>query len=113
MIQHLRAQPYHDGIRVSWENHDLADNHAISYHLQMAEVGAVAEGEEEYVMLYRGGNTKYTWKTALKDGATYRFRVQVRTTEGVGQWSDCVEVSKAPPSTCKYNTIVSFSLQKK
>ena len=60
-----------------------------------------AEGTDaaNYVMLYRGGNTKYTWKTGLEDRVSYRFRVQVRTTEGVGQWSNSVQVVRKAPST--------------
>ena len=84
-------QPYHDGIRVTWDGHNYADNVGISYHLQMSTNGI------DYVNLYRGGNTKFTWKSELEPGVQYKFRVQVRTTEGVGNWSTPVETSRVAP----------------
>ena len=53
--------------------------------------------ESDYNILYRGGNTKFTWKTELERSAEYKFRVQVRTTEGVGNWSDPVTAYRAEP----------------
>jgi len=92
-VHQLHLQPYHDGVRVSWEGHDLADNQGISYHLQ------VASGDDDYTNIYRGGDTKFTWKAELEHELPYRFRVQVRTTEGVGNWSEPQETMKAAP--CK------------
>lgn len=90
-MQDVVCQAYHDGFRISWEGHGFVDNEGISYHVQ------VATGNEEYATIYRGGETKFTWKTDLKADTTYKFRVQVRTTEGVGRWTCPVEVTKAPP----------------
>ena len=53
--------------------------------------------ESDYTILYRGGNTKFTWKTELERSAEYKFRVQVRTTEGVGNWSDPITAYRAEP----------------
>ena len=85
------CQAYHDGFRISWEGHGFVDNEGISYHVQ------VAPGGDEYTTIYRGGDTKFTWKTELKGDTTYKFRVQVRTTEGVGHWSAPMEAVRAPP----------------
>lgn len=90
-IQNLYCDAYHDGIRIFWDGHILADNEGISYHLQ------VMAGDSDYIMLYRGGETKYTWKTELEKGVVYKFRVQVRTTEGIGMWSEPVTAFKAEP----------------
>ena len=92
------CQAYHNGFRISWEGHGFVDNEGISYHVQ------VAMDNEEYATIYRGGETKFTWKTELKYVTVYKFRVQVRTTEGVGCWSTPVEVVKAHPG--KLNTIL-------
>ncbi len=92
-VKRVYVQPYHDGIRVSWDPHHYADNQGISYHLQ------VSPGNSEYVNIYRGGNTKFTWKTELESGVGYGFRVQVRTTEGVGNWSEPVEACQGAPGT--------------
>lgn len=103
-VSNLYLQPYHDGIRISWESHNFADNQGISYHLQ------VAAGGEDYVNIYRGGNTKFTWKTDLDHGVRYQFRVQVRTTEGVGNWSEPQETMKAAPCKSAMSSFrVSFS----
>ena len=67
-ISNLRADAYHDGIRISWSGHDRADNHGISYHLQMA-----THEDSGYVMIYRGSSTKYTWKTDLDYNVYYRY----------------------------------------
>ena len=80
-------------MRISWDPHQYADNQGISYHLQKAS------GSDDYVNIYRGGNTKFTWKVQLEHGVVYKFRVQVRTTEGVGNWSEPVETTKAAPGT--------------
>ena len=53
--------------------------------------------ESEYTILYHRGNTKFTWKTELERSAEYKFRVQVRTTEGVGNWSDPITAYRAEP----------------
>ena len=89
----MHLQPYHDGMRISWEGHNFADNQGISYHLQMAL------GNGEYQNIYRGGNTKFTYKADLEHGVMYKFRVQVRTTEGIGNWSKPMEAMKAAPGT--------------
>ena len=68
-------------------------------------VGDGAEDGNDYVMMYRGGNTKYTWKTQLKMSVPYKFRVQVRTIEGIGNWSSPVTAFRAEPGnsihTCR------------
>eukprot|EP00731_Ephydatia_muelleri_P037257 Em0429g7a len=91
-VQNVVCQAYHDGFRISWEGHGFVDNEGISYHVQ------VAMDNEEYATIYRGGETKFTWKTELKFVTVYKFRVQVRTTEGVGCWSSPIESMKAPPA---------------
>lgn len=98
----MYLQPYHDGIRITWEGHNFADNMGITYHLQMGE------GEEDYRPLYRGGNTKFTWRPEeLKYGVPYRFRVQVRTTDGVGEWSKPKETRKAAPGETSQTCVIS------
>ena len=70
------------------------------YILIQVLVGEGQEDGNDYVMLYRGGNTKYTWKTELKQFVPYNFRVQVRTTDGVGHWSSPIRAYRAEPGTC-------------
>lgn len=60
-------------------------------------MGEYQEDQNDYVMLYRGGNTKFTWKTELQKCVPYKFRVQVRTTEGIGNWSTPVTAFRAEP----------------
>lgn len=63
----INVKSYYDGFRISWEEQNFADSQAISYHLQ------VAKGREaDYIMLYRGSSTKYTWKADLENDVTYR-----------------------------------------
>ena len=67
-ITNLCAQPYHDGIRISWLGHDFTDNPGITYHLQMT-----TSKSGDYVMLYRGSSTKYTWKADLDYSVRYMY----------------------------------------
>ena len=90
-VQNVYCDAYHDGFRVFWDGHNFTDNEGISYHLQ------VSTKNSDYVFLHRGGNTKYTWKTQLDKDTLYKFRVQVRTTEGIGLWSEPVTAYKAEP----------------
>ena len=73
-------------------------------------VGKHQPGENHYVMLYRGGNTKFTWKKELQQYVPYQFRVQVRTTEGVGNWSSPVTAFRAEPGDLIGLLLVSFSV---
>ena len=60
-------------------------------------VGEYQPEENNYMILYRGGNNKFTWRKELAKYGPYQFRVQVRTTEGVGNWSNPVTAFKAEP----------------
>lgn len=139
-VKSITVDAYHDGFRIVWDKHNLADNEGISYHLQVHEhfpshsflfrltilypsftlfpfpplqttdnhllmlfiqglVGEYQPEENEYMILYRGGNNKFTWRKELQKYVPYQFRVQVRTTEGVGNWSNPVTAFKAEPGT--------------
>ncbi len=145
----INIKSYHDGFRISWPEQNFADNLAISYHLQ------AARGDKNYIIIYRGSATKYTWKLDFQPDISYklvtcsitvaptfmaelanqipkylafwvvkklalkslhyctknftfldsverflfcfRFRLQVRTTEGVGNWSQPKEARRAEP----------------
>ena len=60
-------------------------------------MGEYKADENDYSILYRGGNTKFTWKKALQKYVPYKFRVQVRTTEGIGNWSDPITAHRPEP----------------
>ena len=70
-IEQVALEAYHDGIRISWAPHNFVDNQGISYHLQMA----TSHADSEFTYMYRGGNTKFTWKPAqqLEEDLSYRW----------------------------------------
>ena len=62
----IRVESFYDGFRVSWDEQNFADNTAISYHLQQSK------GNSDYINIYRGSASKYTWKSELQGDVTYR-----------------------------------------
>ena len=45
----------------------------------------------------------FTWKRELQRYIPYHFRVQVRTTEGIGDWSSPVTAHRAEPGTIMHD----------
>lgn len=62
----ISVKAYHDGFRVFWEEQKFVDNTAITYHLQMSKENA------DYINIFRGSATKYTYKFDLEDHVVYR-----------------------------------------
>lgn len=63
----INIKSYHDGFRISWPEQNFADNLAISYHLQ------AARGDKNYIIIYRGSATKYTWKLDFQPDIPYKL----------------------------------------
>lgn len=67
----INVKSYHDGFRISWPEQNFADNLAISYHLQ------AAKGDNNYIIIYRGSATKYTWKLDLQHDISYKLVIVI------------------------------------
>ena len=67
IVDNLRVDAYHDGIRISWDSYDFADNQGMSYHLQ------VAAGSGDFKLIFRGSATKFTWKEDLEYNVPYKL----------------------------------------
>lgn len=64
------------------------------------DFGAKREFKKSFLYFFLGGNTKFTWNcdNPKHEKEVYHFRVRVQTCEGVGNWSDIVTCTRAPPS---------------
>lgn len=93
-VKYVVCEPFHDGVRIYWQGHNYVDSIGITYALQMSR-----GDNEEFVNIYRGGDTKYTWKcdSEKEEFLKHNFRVRVQTCEGVGNWCTPVSCIRSHP----------------